>query len=151
MTISGFYYAGNWAVFQAALMEVEMPFGGILKCVALTCGVDARGVFPQTGHYWVARKSGVIVDVFSIGFGPVLASWRDKAGTKWQIAAIPLGGYVKMKGDINAVSQAGADAQSMMAALLVPALASLSNCFCRTCCQFLFWQCFCCWCLYSLR
>ena len=89
-----------------------MPFGGIFENVVAFLAVLMPVVFfHELGHYWVARKSGVIVDVFSIGFGPVLASWRDKAGTKWQIAAIPLGGYVKMKGDINAVSQAGADAQ----------------------------------------
>jgi len=90
-----------------------MPFGGIFENVVAFLAVLMPVVFfHELGHYWVARKSGVIVDVFSIGFGPVLASWRDKAGTKWQIAAIPLGGYVKMKGDMNAVSQAEAGAHN---------------------------------------
>ena len=58
----------------------------------------------ELGHYWVARKSGVIVEVFSIGFGPELYSRVDRHGTRWRIAALPLGGYVKMRGDENAAS-----------------------------------------------
>ena len=48
----------------------------------------------EMGHYWVARKSGVVVEVFSIGFGPELFARVDKQGTRWRIAALPLGGYV---------------------------------------------------------
>ena len=48
----------------------------------------------EWGHYWVAVKSGVRVEVFSIGFGPELFGWYNKAGTRWKISAIPLGGYV---------------------------------------------------------
>jgi regulator of sigma E protease len=65
----------------------------------------------EYGHYIVGRWSGIGADVFSIGFGPVLFSRYDKRGTKWQIAAIPLGGYVKFKGDANAAS--GKDAGAM--------------------------------------
>lgn len=50
----------------------------------------------EFGHFWVARRCGVIVERFSIGFGNVLWRWRDKLGTEYVIAAIPLGGYVKM-------------------------------------------------------
>ncbi len=53
----------------------------------------------EWGHYWVAIKSGVQVDVFSIGFGPEIFGWTNKAGTRWKISAIPLGGYVKMFGE----------------------------------------------------
>lgn len=53
----------------------------------------------EYGHYIVGRWCGIHADVFSLGFGPVLASRVDKRGTKWQIAAIPLGGYVKFLGD----------------------------------------------------
>ena len=89
-----------------------MPFGGVFENVIAFLAVLMPVVFfHELGHYWVARKSGVIVDVFSIGFGPVLLSWRDKANTTWQIAAIPLGGYVKMRGDMNAASQASKGAQ----------------------------------------
>lgn len=52
--------------------------------------------FHELGHFWVARRCGVKVLRFSIGFGKSLFSWRDKLGTEYVIAAIPLGGYVKM-------------------------------------------------------
>ena len=64
----------------------------------------------EFGHYIVGRWTGIRADVFSIGFGPVLASRVDRHGTRWQIAALPLGGYVKFRGDANAAS-AGADAE----------------------------------------
>ena len=50
----------------------------------------------EFGHFWTARRLGVKVLTFSIGFGPALAKWRGKDGTDYQIAAIPLGGYVRM-------------------------------------------------------
>lgn len=50
----------------------------------------------EFGHFWVARKCGVKVHRFSIGFGKVLFKWFDKQGTEFAVAAIPLGGYVKM-------------------------------------------------------
>jgi len=53
----------------------------------------------ELGHYWVARRNGVRVDVFSIGFGPELFGWNDKNGTRWKFSAIPMGGYVKMFGE----------------------------------------------------
>lgn len=53
----------------------------------------------ELGHYWAARISGIAVETFSIGFGPALISWKRK-GTQWQIAAIPLGGYVRMRGGL---------------------------------------------------
>lgn len=50
----------------------------------------------EFGHFWVARKNGILVKRFSIGFGKALFSWRDRQGTEFVIAAIPLGGYVRM-------------------------------------------------------
>jgi len=50
----------------------------------------------EFGHFWVARKNGILVKKFSIGFGKTLYSWRDRQGTEFVIAAIPLGGYVRM-------------------------------------------------------
>ena len=50
----------------------------------------------EFGHFWVARKNGILVKKFSIGFGKTLVRWRDKQGTEFVIAAIPLGGYVRM-------------------------------------------------------
>jgi regulator of sigma E protease len=52
----------------------------------------------EWGHYWVARRNNVRVEVFSIGFGPEIYGWTNEAGTRWKISAIPLGGYVKMLG-----------------------------------------------------
>ena len=53
----------------------------------------------EWGHYWVARRNGVHVEVFSIGFGPELFGWTNAAGTRWKICLLPLGGYVKMFGE----------------------------------------------------
>jgi regulator of sigma E protease len=54
--------------------------------------------FHELGHYLAARARGVVVEAFSVGFGPALLSWRAKSGTVWKISALPLGGYVKMQG-----------------------------------------------------
>jgi regulator of sigma E protease len=58
----------------------------------------------ELGHFLVARLCGVRVLTFSIGFGPEIAGFFDKSGTRWRFAAIPLGGYVKFLGDENAAS-----------------------------------------------
>jgi regulator of sigma E protease len=60
--------------------------------------------FHELGHFLVARWCGVRVLVFSIGFGPELFGFNDRRGTRWQLSAIPLGGYVKFFGDDNAAS-----------------------------------------------
>jgi regulator of sigma E protease len=60
--------------------------------------------FHELGHFLVARWCGVRVLVFSIGFGPELIGFNDRHGTRWKIAAIPLGGFVKFFGDENAAS-----------------------------------------------
>lgn len=52
----------------------------------------------ELGHFWVARRAGVRVEVFSIGFGPELFGFNDRHGTRWKLSAVPLGGYVKMLG-----------------------------------------------------
>jgi regulator of sigma E protease len=58
----------------------------------------------EMGHFLVGRWCGVGVTAFSIGFGPELLGWNDRHGTRWKISAVPLGGYVKFAGDINATS-----------------------------------------------
>ncbi|ATX66590.1 RIP metalloprotease RseP [Roseinatronobacter bogoriensis] len=68
----------------------------------------------EYGHYIVGRWSGIHADVFSIGFGPVLLKGTDKRGTVWQIAAVPLGGYVKFAGDSGATSGKDADGMAEM-------------------------------------
>jgi len=60
----------------------------------------------EFGHYVVARWCGIRSEVFSIGFGPVLWQRRDRQGTLWQVAALPLGGYVRFVGDNDAASRA---------------------------------------------
>jgi len=58
----------------------------------------------EYGHYIVGRWCGIHAEVFSVGMGRPIFSKIDKNGTKWQISLIPLGGYVKFLGDINASS-----------------------------------------------
>jgi regulator of sigma E protease len=60
--------------------------------------------FHELGHFLVARWCGVRVLVFSVGFGSELFGFTDRYGTRWKLAAIPLGGYVKFLGDENAAS-----------------------------------------------
>ena len=52
----------------------------------------------EFGHYWVAKRNGVRVEVFSVGFGPEIFGWTDKSNTRWKFSLIPFGGYVKMFG-----------------------------------------------------
>ncbi len=59
----------------------------------------------EMGHFLIARRCGVRVEVFSIGFGPELFGWTGRdSGTRWRVSAIPLGGYVKFFGDADAAS-----------------------------------------------
>ena len=60
----------------------------------------------EYGHYYFAKRYGVGVTDFSIGFGKEILGWNDKSGTRWKICWIPLGGYVKFYGDRNVFSQA---------------------------------------------
>ncbi len=77
--------------------------GTILPFIALILVV----VFiHEYGHYYFAKKYGVGVTDFSIGFGKEIFGWNDKSGTRWKICWIPLGGYVKFFGDRNVFSQA---------------------------------------------
>jgi len=81
--------------FLSGLWTYVIPF-----LVVLTVLVFVH----ELGHYWVARRNGVRIETFSIGFGPELFGRTDRAGTRWKISAIPLGGYVKMFGDADAAS-----------------------------------------------
>ena len=60
----------------------------------------------ELGHYSVARWCGVKVEVFSIGFGKEIFGWTDRHGTRWKFSLIPLGGYVKMFGEMSPISDA---------------------------------------------
>ncbi len=59
----------------------------------------------ELGHYFAGRWFGVKAETFSIGFGREIAGWTDKRGTRWKVGWLPLGGYVKFKGDMNPASQ----------------------------------------------
>ncbi|MCL2469444.1 MAG: RIP metalloprotease RseP [Alphaproteobacteria bacterium] len=58
----------------------------------------------EFGHFWIARRCGVKIETFSIGFGPEIFGWMDRHGTCWRVAWIPMGGYVKMFGDADPAS-----------------------------------------------
>ncbi|RAI42785.1 RIP metalloprotease RseP [Rhodoplanes roseus] len=60
--------------------------------------------FHELGHYLIAKANGIKVLTFSVGFGPEIVGFNDRSGTRWKLAAIPLGGYVKFFGDENAAS-----------------------------------------------
>jgi regulator of sigma E protease len=58
----------------------------------------------ELGHYYVGRWFGVKAETFSIGFGREIFGWTDKRGTRWKVGWLPLGGYVRFKGDMNPAS-----------------------------------------------
>jgi len=72
--------------------------------------------FHELGHFLVARWNGVRVLTFSLGFGPELAGFNDRHGTRWKISAIPLGGYVKFFGDESEASTPSSEALASMTA-----------------------------------
>ena len=72
--------------------------------------------FHELGHFWVARRFGVKVETFSVGFGKEIFGWTDRLGTRWKISWLPIGGYVKFAGDMNAASQPDAAAVDAMTA-----------------------------------
>ncbi len=80
------------------LIDYVIPF-----LVALTVLVFVH----ELGHYLVARWCGVRVEVFSIGFGPEIYGWNDARATRWRFSAIPIGGYVKMFGEMTVGPESG--------------------------------------------
>jgi regulator of sigma E protease len=76
-------------------------FGIIPFLVVLTIVV----FFHELGHFLIARRCGVKVETFSIGFGPQLFGFNDRHATRWVVSVIPLGGYVKFFGDENIASE----------------------------------------------
>lgn len=86
-------------------------FGGLgFTLIAFVVCLSIIVFIHEYGHYIVGRWSGIHAEVFSIGFGPVLLARVDRRGTVWQLAAIPLGGYVRFKGDKGAASDADTSA-----------------------------------------
>ena len=89
---------GGWG---DSLYYLVVPFLFVLTIVVF---------FHELGHFLVARWCGIRVQVFSIGFGRELLGFTDRHGTRWKLAAVPLGGYVKFVGDENAASMPDRDA-----------------------------------------
>lgn len=77
------------------LLSYVVPFLAVLTIIVFV---------HEMGHYLVARWNGVAIQAFSIGFGPELIGFNDRRGTRWRLSAIPLGGYVRFVGDMNAAS-----------------------------------------------
>lgn len=78
--------------------------GFLLIVVAFLAVLGPLVFIHEMGHYLAGRMFGVRAETFSIGFGKELFGWTDKLGTRWKVAALPLGGYVKFKGDMNPAS-----------------------------------------------
>jgi len=86
-------------------MELIPQFGNIgFTILAFVVALSIIVAIHEYGHYIVGRWTGIHAEVFSLGFGPVLFSRVDRRGTKWQVAALPFGGYVKFLGDVDAAS-----------------------------------------------
>ncbi|WP_454917148.1 RIP metalloprotease RseP [Xanthobacter sediminis] len=86
---------GTLTGFGTSLLSYVIPFLFVLTLVVF---------FHELGHFWVARRAGVRILTFSLGFGPEIAGFNDRHGTRWKVSAIPLGGYVKFYGDEDAAS-----------------------------------------------
>jgi regulator of sigma E protease len=80
--------------------------GFFLTVLAFVAVIGPLVFVHEMGHYLVGRWCGVQAEAFSIGFGRELFAWIDRRGTRWRVAMLPLGGYVRFKGDMNAASQA---------------------------------------------
>ncbi len=94
------------------LIGLIPSFGGFIYTVgAFIVALSVIVAVHEYGHYIVGRWSGIHPEVFSLGFGPVIYSRIDRRGTRWQIAALPFGGYVKFMGDADAAS--GKDGTTM--------------------------------------
>lgn len=75
-----------------------------LVLLAFVCALGPLVFFHELGHYLMARVFGISAETFSIGFGHELIGWTDRQGTRWKVAWLPLGGYVKFVGDMSPAS-----------------------------------------------
>jgi len=91
----GSYFLSHLHALGGGLVGYLIPFLFVLCLVVF---------FHELGHFLIGRWCGVRILVFSIGFGPELIGFEDRYGTRWKIAAIPLGGYVKFFGDDSVAS-----------------------------------------------
>jgi regulator of sigma E protease len=97
------------------LIDLIPSFGNLIYTIgAFVIALLIIVAIHEFGHYIVARWTGIHAEVFSLGFGPVLWSTYDQHGTRWQIAALPFGGFVKFLGDADAASGKDAEAIARM-------------------------------------
>lgn len=101
------FFLNSISVLSHGLIGYVIPFLFVLTIVVF---------FHELGHFLVARWAGVKVLTFSLGFGPELAGFNDRHGTRWKISAIPLGGYVKFFGDETEASTPSAETLATMTA-----------------------------------
>ena len=94
-------------------MELEAP-GFLFSLTSFIILLSILVFVHEWGHYIVARIFKIRVSIFSIGFGPEIFGWTDKAGTRWKISWVPLGGYVKFFGDMTAASTPDTEALNEM-------------------------------------
>jgi regulator of sigma E protease len=86
-------------------METVASPGIMFTATVFVVVIGALVFVHELGHYLAARLFGIEVDTFAIGFGRELVGWTDRSGTRWKLGWLPLGGYAKFRGDMNAASQ----------------------------------------------
>src|SRR3979409_1189555 len=99
------FFLHGFSTLGHGLIGYVIPFLFVLTIVVF---------FHELGHFLVARWAGVRVLTFSLGFGPELAGFNDRHGTRWKISAIPLGGYVKFFGDESEASTPSSETLARM-------------------------------------
>jgi regulator of sigma E protease len=99
------FFLHSFNTLSHGLIGYIIPFLFVLTIVVF---------FHELGHFLVARWAGVRVLTFSLGFGPELAGFNDRHGTRWKVSAIPLGGYVKFFGDDSEASTPSTEALASM-------------------------------------
>ena len=99
------FFLHSFNTLSHGLIGYAIPFLFVLTIVVF---------FHELGHFLVARWAGVKVLTFSLGFGPELAGFNDRHGTRWKISAVPLGGYVKFFGDESEASTPSSEALANM-------------------------------------
>src|ERR1700733_13737017 len=99
------FFQHSFNVLGHGLIGYIVPFLFVLTIVVF---------FHELGHFLIARWAGVRVLTFSLGFGPELAGFNDRHGTRWKISAIPLGGYVKFFGDESEASTPSSETLASM-------------------------------------
>ncbi len=86
-------------------METLAQPGILFTLAAFALVIGVLVFVHEYGHYGMARLFGIKVDTFAVGFGREIAGWTDRRGTRWKLGWLPLGGYAKFAGDMNAASQ----------------------------------------------